>query len=1159
MEKESLSNLLLFQNYHLKKFLNIMRVSTFLLFLCVFTSFAATTRSQNAKVNIAGNNLTIGTFIDEVEKQTDYLFVYSKSEINTSEKVSLRANNKPVSECLKEVFGGKEVNYAFENDYIVLTKKGEAPAVKVAQQSKKVTGVVQDVLGPIIGANVIVKGTTNGTVTDVDGNFSLDIPTDGNVILQISYIGYLTKEIPVGNNTSFNIELIEDTQKLDEVVVVGYGTMRKSDVTGSISITKGEDMMKNQSFSALDNLRGKAAGVNIFSNSGQPGGANRVMIRGINAINTSSEPLYVVDGVVMEDFKFLNPNDIERIEVLKDASSAAIYGARGANGVIMVTTKRGLKGEGVQVSYSGSVSLSHVAKYMDVMNSEEWCDAFMTGLENENKWHVFNYDGKEDYVSSMIAAGKMDANRKWVLDRKAWFNDRDYFDADGNPLYDTDWQKEAMRTVVSHNHQLNIQQGGKNSSMGAFVNYTDQQGILLNTYMKRLNAKVAYDANPFPWLSTAVNLLVNHTWGRYTPENGGDQVPRRTMIEMVPWYPVYDKNGKYTNFASSSLGADLGFESMANPVQGLTEQKRMKYNTQIFGNMALTFHLAKDLDLKTQFGIDSHNNNYKGYSGVNIVNQSSPNGWAEMDHTTTLYWQEETYLTYNFTRDKHRLNAMAGLSWQERKLNYNKSKTEGFSDDFFGWDNMGVGTMPSTPESHWERWAMNSYFLRAAYSYDNKYMATVTGRVDGSSKFGRNNKYAFFPSVGLGWNISEEGFLKDNNVIDMLKLHTSFGVTGNSEISVYKSLPFIEQKSMLMNGGRVNYANLNTMENPDLKWEKTAQFDIGFNLNMFKNRLNFDVSFYNKKTTDLLLDCPVPHATGYETIYKNIGSVRNRGLDFMVNTVNIQTKDFTWSSTINANFNKNEILALGDTNADIESNWFVSNNNAILRVGESLSSFYGYKRLGVWTEEDFKTGACEQNEIGRAKRSSEKEILGKGIPDWTGSFINNFSYKNFDLTIDLQFVAGVQVLQQFYHSTYDRFGITNGLTNILTDGYNGSNPGTMQQAIFLSNSDHAGQNTMCDSEWVANGSYLRANLIQLGYNFSPALSKKLGVNNVRIYANVNNAFCITAKDFKGYDPEGTSQIDRTNGIETNSQWGQNMFFFQYPKARTYTLGLNVTF
>lgn len=990
---------------------------------------------------------------------------------------------------------------------------------------------------PVIGANVVVKGTTNGTITDFDGNYTIE-GVSANDVLVISYIGYLSQEVPVGNQSMIKVTLKEDTQTLDEVVVVGYGTMKKSDVTGSISTAKGDDLVKNQSFSALDNLRGKVSGVNIFSNSSQPGAySNRVVIRGIATINSSSNPLYVVDGVVMENFDLVNPNDIESMEVLKDASAAAIYGARGANGVIMVTTKRGKKdGEGVAISYQGSVSVSSIARKMDLLNAQEWTDTFMKGLENENKWLGTN----------------------WSLNRTDWFTDRNYFDANGNPIYDTDWQDEATRTAVSHNHQLNIQQAGKNSSMGAFLNYTDQQGIMLNTYNKRLNAKMAYDADPTKWLSTSVNVLVNHTWGRYTPEDGGGQEARRTMIEMLPWLPVYEPGtNKYTTSTSPSLSG-FNLEGMSNPVFILNDQRRMKYNTQIFGNAALTFHLAEGLDLKTQFGLDSHNITYRGYSSVGLNNISMPNGWAEYENWNTLYWQEETYLTYNKVLGDHRINAMAGLSWQERTYRRNKSKTEGFSDDFYEDYNMIVGTTPKSPESDWTRWAMNSYFLRFAYTYKDRYSATVTGRIDGSSKFGDNNKYAFFPSAGLAWNVSQEDFLKDSNLISNLKLHTSYGLTGNSEIDPYKSLGKIKSETLLLNGTRAPYSYMETMPNPDLKWEKTGQFDVGFNLGLFHNRLNFDVSYYNKKTTDLLLDCPVPHSTGFSTIFKNIGSVRNQGLDIMVNGTPVQG-EFTWNSTVNLNFNKNEILHLGDTDADVYLYDWVG-GGSILRVGESMGSFYGLVRNGIFTEEDYKAGKCEKNQIGRPDRSESREIIGKGLPDWTGSWVNNFSYKNFDLTVDFQFVWGVETLQRFMHSTYDRFGMTNGLSNILYDGYNGTNAGTMEQAIFLAyDKPHGGGDTTTDSQWVANGSYLRLNMLQLGYTFDSSVAKKVGLSGLRLYLSGNNLFQIVSKDFLGYDPESTSEVSSSSGVSSGSQFGQNMTFFSYPRARTFTFGVNVTF
>ncbi len=1113
-----------------KKLFLIMKLTWILTF--AFTlSVSASVWSQNVKMDVKAENSTLQELFSQIEAKSQYRFFYNNDDVDVNRKISVKMEDKTIGDILTRVFDGLPYTFSEVNDNLILIEREKSSVgggkLSPAQQ-KSISGKVTDKNGePLPGVSIVVKGTTNGTVTNLDGGYTLtNLPE--NATLQFSFIGMRAQEVAVGSQKSINVTMEEETIGIEEVVAVGYGTMRKRDVTGSISQAKGDELAKSQSYSALENLRGKVSGVNIYSNSSQPGAyQSRVIIRGMSTIDSSSDPLYVVDGVVMENFSLMNPNDIERIEVLKDASAAAIYGARGANGVILVTTKRGKKdGEGTRISYQGSSSVSTVARYMDVLNAQEWCDAFMQGLANENQYMGYS----------------------WSLDRTDWFTDSNYFDASGNPLYDTDWQKEATRTAFSHNHQLNIQQAGKTSSTGAFLNYTDQQGVVNNTYSKRLNAKLAFDGEPTKWLSTAVNLMVNHSWGRYTPETGGGQEARRTMIEMLPWLPVRDADGNYTTSSTSSMSDTFGFEGMSNPVMILDLQKRMNYNTQIFGNAAFTFHLYDGLDLKTQFGIDNHNKTGRGYSSISLNNISMPNGWAYISHANTLYWQEETYLTYKKVIGEHRLNAMAGLSWQERTYNYDYSYTEGFSDDFYEWNNMEAGTTPDSPESEYSNWAMNSYFLRLAYTYKDKYSATVTARYDGSSKFGDNNKYAFFPSAGLAWNVSQEDFLSDNETISMLKLHTSYGLTGNSEIDPYQSLASVASGTLLMDGSREPYSYISSIANPDLKWEKTAQFDIGFNLGLFDNKLDFDIAYYHKKTTDLLLDCPLPTSSGYESIYKNIGSVKNQGLDIMVNATPVRTSDFSWNTTLNLNFNKNEILHLGENDEDIELNSWVGGSESILRVGENLSSFYGYRRLGVYTTEDYQAGECELSDVGRAKRTDTKEIIGKGMPDWTGSFINTFNYKNFDLTVDLQFVLGVETMQQFYHSTYDRFGITNGLSNILYDAYDGTNPNTMEQAVYLCNSGHAGQNTTVDSQWIADGSYLRANMIQFGYNFP----KTVGFSNLRLYASVNNAFLICSKDFNGYDPESTSQGD-------SNKFGQNMTFFAYPRARTWTLGLNVTF
>lgn len=1023
-----------------------------------------------------------------------------------------------------------------------------------AQSLRTITGTVIDSNGePVIGANVLAKGTGNGTITDTDGHYSLKTST--NTTLLFSFVGYDSKEVKVGSQSVINVTLVEDQHLLDEVVVVGYGTMRKSDLTGSISTAKGDDIIKSQSFNALDGLKGKVAGVNIFSNTGQPGGEMRVVIRGLSTVNASASPLYVVDGVVMTDFQLLNPNDVESVEVLKDASSSAIYGARGANGVIMVTTKRGSKsGKGVHVSYDGSMSIGTMSRYMDVMDSNEWMSAFKQGLENANAWQGKNF----------------------TTDLSKIFTDQRLFNADGSPKYNTNWQKEASRTAFSHNHQLNIQRSMENASVGAFLNYTDQQGILLNSYFKRLNAKLTYDDKPAKWLSTSINLLVNHTWGNRTSDNPYGQGALRTMIEQLPFLPV-KLDGVYTQtnmVGTSAIYQDkdnpdpekkqqYSPEGVGNPVELLERMYAMQYRTQVFGNAALTFHIIKDLDLKTQIGVDYHNNrnaNYTPFTPRPLINQNSE-GTASANNSNSLYWQEETYLTYDKTLKKHHLNLMAGMSWQEYDYTYFSASDSKYIDDFYGYYNLGSGTNRPSVSNDFDKWTMNSYFLRAAYSYDNKYMATFTGRYDGSSKFGENNKYAFFPSVGLGWMMSNEDFLKENPIISRLKLHTSFGITGNSEIGTNRSLAMVSQSNAII-GDKLNVVSyLDNMPNPDLKWEKTAQWDLGFELGLFNNRLNFDISYYHKYTSDLLLERPVPESTGYSSIMDNIGSVSNRGLDILVTAHPIETHDFQWTSTLNLGFNKNRVEKL-DEHASVDpitgkrqimTDGFVG-YDMLIREGEELSSFYGYKRAGIydgipsnWDPETMNIPST----IGEKVTYKTRQIIGHGLPHWMGSFINTFNYKGFDLTLDLQFTWGVQVMQEYFHSTVARF-LTNGLDRLYTEAWNPTlNPTGKEQAIRLNNFGQ-GANNQADDDWVCDGSYLRGNMIQIGYTFNPNLVKKIGLSALRLYANVNNAFLITSSDYLGYDPDNSSRLG-------DNKWGANRQFFTYPRPRTFTLGVNVTF
>ena len=1086
---------------------------------------------------------------------------------NESKLLSLQGIAKASAFCL--LLSAFSVNAAMAAP----APAGTVDEVMAVQQGKKVTGVVIDGTGePVIGANVVVKGTTNGTITDFDGNYTIEgVPADG--VLVISYIGYLSQEIPVGNQSAINVTLKEDTQTLDEVVVVGYGTMRKSDVTGSISTAKGEEMLKAQNFSALDNLRGKAAGVNIFSNSSQPGAySNRVVIRGIATINSSSNPLYVVDGVVMENFDLVNPNDIESMEVLKDASAAAIYGARGANGVIMVTTKRGKKdGEGVAISYQGSVSVSSIARKMDLLNAQEWTDTFMKGLENENKWLGTN----------------------WSLNRTDWFTDRNYFDANGNPIYDTDWQDEATRTAVSHNHQLNIQQAGKNSSMGAFLNYTDQQGIMLNTYNKRLNAKMAYDADPTKWLSTSVNVLVNHTWGRYTPEDGGGQEARRTMIEMLPWLPVYEPGtNKYTTSTSPSLSG-FNLEGMSNPVFILNDQRRMKYNTQIFGNAALTFHLAEGLDLKTQFGLDSHNITYRGYSSVGLNNISMPNGWAEYENWNTLYWQEETYLTYNKVLGDHRINAMAGLSWQERKYDYSRMYTENFTSDFFEDFNMDAGTKPDAPKTYWERWAMNSYFLRFAYTFKDRYSATITGRYDGSSKFPKESRYGFFPSVSAGWNIAQEKFMESTqNWLGSLKLRASYGMIGNQNVPAYSFIPTMavnnKYNGWISNGNYVTaITSIPSLVSRNFTWEKVGTLDIGIDFSMFSNRFTGTFDWYQRNTNGMLAPgVQLPAVVGADAPYQNTADMRTRGWELSFNWRD-QIGKVSYRVGFNLSDSKSKIVKYDSNSSYILSS---QKTNALtggtytfweFYKGKELGEIWGYETDGYYTVDDFvdtsswklKDGVPSidgynprpgdvkfknlmDDERGTNMISSgnntlnnpgDRKVIGNETPRYLYGINLGLNYKGFDLSAFLQGTGKrdkwiANTLTFPLYSDFKFIPLYKGLgdywqpVDAANGDYTAVNPNAEFPRIY-GNYGNQGSNYRQSDKYLSDASYLRIKNVTLSYTFPKAWITKISLSQLRAFVSVENLATLSSLP-KGIDPE-------------TLKW-------DYPAFRTVSFGLNLT-
>lgn len=994
----------------------------------------------------------------------------------------------------------------------------------------QVTGKVVSSAGETLpGVTVLVKGTNLGTTTDVSGNFTLNVPNK-DAVLVFSLIGYVKQEIPVGNRTNFNISLVQDIKALNEVLVVGYGTQERKDVTGAVANVSGTQLLDRQPINVTQALQGRVAGVDVYTNTARPGAQSRVRIRGINSINTNVDPLYVVDGVIGVSPDALDPNNIESIDVLKDASSTAIYGARGANGVIIVTTKRGLEGRNI-VSYNTFGSYSVPSRSVPNLNAKQYMEIYNRAFDNAAK-----------YDPEGFAAGKYVRN-----DPKNFPN---LFDANGNPLYDTNWEKEIYGPAFAHNHHLSVQGGSGKSQYSLSAGFVDQDGIMRNSGFKRYNAKFTLDNQVKHWLRIGGTITgLKNVQNEVDDASGALNVPRM-VSEALPILPIKYKNGAWARNADWP-----GMEGGENPVRLTEERERINNRSELLGDLYATINLTEDLEFKSSFGYDliNYKNNY--YSGRD-VNGFSANqrGQANISSGFSSYWQSENYFTYNKELfGNHQLTGLLGLSWMERYDENLGASTQGFIDDFWGWHNLGVGTVRSGIGSGDSRWAMNSYFGRINYNIADKYMFTVTGRYDGSSKFGKNNKYALFPSVGAAWRISEEDFF-NSSLITNLKLRTSAGSTGNSEIGSFASLQFLGTEEVLLGGGRQTGIFRSSFGNPDLKWEVTNQYDLGLDLGMFNNRVELMADLYYKRTNDLLLNAPIPWSSGLSSVTQNIGSVENKGIELGINTVNITGGDFTWSTNLNWSSNRNKILQLGINNDDIfPGPWFLGQTN-ILRVGESIGSLWGYKRLGTWGTHEADEAAkynrlpgdlkwADLNNDGKLDGKDET-IIGRAYPKWTANLSNTLKYKDFDFTFDIRFVYGVNTVNATKHSVEDRQGIASGLATIM----NAWRPDNQNTHIAEVRHYNAGYDTHMDDWWAEDGSFIRGQNFVLGYTLPAVTAQRLSLQGLRVYASSQNLFLLTK--YTGYDPEATT---------FGGQLTQNIEFFQYPKPRTFNLGVNVSF
>jgi TonB-linked SusC/RagA family outer membrane protein len=1007
-----------------------------------------------------------------------------------------------------------------------------------------VQGVVTDDKGnPLPGATVVVKGNTSiGVSSDSDGKFSLSVPT-GTETLVISSIGFVAQEVSVAGRTSLTIKLVSDNKALDEVVVVGYGTQKRSDITGAVGSVSSKELTERPVINIAQGLQGRVAGVNVALNSGQPGGGDPVIrIRGYGSINAGNNPLYVVDGVFWDaGISNLNPNDIANIEVLKDASATAIYGAQGSNGVILITTKRGKQGS--QVSYDAFLSVSKIARKLDVLDSQQFLATEDLAYQNLQKFDPAGW-----------AAGTY-ANRDPKIKRQALANPNDprrLFDSNLNPLYNTDWQKATTQTGVTQSHNLSFSGGSDNLTYGLFLNYTNAKGTILNTYQKRYNARLVIDNQVKKWLKVGATINyanINESIGN--DFTGGNNIPRM-MIEMIPIMPVRYLNGTY---AKRQDYPDM--ESGDNPVAIANEDAELRRRQIFSANAYASFTISPSLNFRSVLGANIESRNNPSFAST-LIQLRGQQGYASVnDYTGTgLQWQNYVTYTKQFGAD-HSLNVVVGADTRRFNSFATGASTQLLVDDAYNYYNLGVGSVPNPPSSNFQADQFFSVFGRVNYGYKDRYLLTLTTRRDGSSRFGLDNKNAIFPSAALAWRISQEDFLKDNALISDLKLRFGYGRTGNSgpDFGNYVSQSFLGTNGYVFNGNRTNGVTIGSLGNPTLKWETADQFDLGLNLGLLQNRITLEADLYQRTTKDLLLYAPVPRSSGYGSIPSNIGSVRNRGLELALNTVNVQSTDFTWNTTFNISFLQNRVLALGAAGDDIYPGPNFLNETNVLRIGSPVGSFFGLERLGTWgtaeADQALKYNRLpgdlkfkDQNNDGQIN-DLDRVILGKNIPTGFGSFINTVRYKGFDLQLDLQFSYGNDVMNLTEHSAQDRTGQANSYTRTLTDAWTPENQNT---SIAQVRPSYLRYDSRIDSYKVEDGSFIRGRNAVLGYNFSNGLINKLSLTRLRVYVSAQNFFLITK--YFGYDPE-TSTF--------NNAFSQGIQFFDYPKSRTITAGLNVSF
>ena len=1002
-------------------------------------------------------------------------------------------------------------------------------------QQQRIVGRVIDAKTnePLMGAAVILQQANEGTVTDIEGNFTLQTRQKAPYFLQVQYIGYHSQIVEVSEaGKTIEIRLVEDSQQLNEVVVVGYGTQKRKELTGAIASVDKE--LLAQPITNFDNLLGGAvSGLQVSESSGLPGASSNIRIRGGNSITGGNEPLYVIDGVLIyndksatstgvtratSDFNPLsaiNPNDIERIEVLKDVSATAIYGSRGANGVIIVTTKSGKKGR-TSIEYQYAIGWQKVAKKLDLLNAREWGDLY---LEIATPTQIANSGLTPEIVA-------------------AW--------GEGD-----DWQSAALRTATTQNHQLSISGGDERTRYLISGNFSDQDGILVNTGFKRYSGRVNFERDLYSNLTVGINLTASKTEQRgitdftsYNSYVGGNSNAFEYLIRIPQAVPIYNADGSYNHNNPYEVGDLRNGDVTPNALADLTEVTSINKSNNLIGNAFAKWEFLPGLTLKLSASTNLVNSTQNFYSPGNSSAGITVGGYGTVGNKRFDAYQYEATLNWQKEIGKHRFDILGGYTSQVTDIEYAVASAESFANDALSYHSLQTGALLVPPETGGSKNTVHSALGRVNYTFNNRYNLTATLRADGSSRFAENNRWAYFPSLGLSWNVNEEGFLQKATAIDELKLRASIGTVGNQEIGDYKALATYGTTRTYFGNTAVTGYVRNNLENPDLKWETTVQYSVGFDLGLLQRRLSFVFDTYYKKTSDLLLSIPVEQTTGFSTQLQNVGNVTNKGVEFSVSGTPVQTKDFDWSISANIAHNQNEVTNIGSLD-------YILSGSQIIQKGEPLGAFYGWQYDGlVQPGEDLSkvpvpspkpnveygdAKFVDQNGDGEITQTADRVVLGSIQPDFTYGLSTTLRYKDWSLFASFQGSQGNEIYNSLRQRLESPSTSYNG-SRVLLDRWSESNLTATQPKAYASNN----YSNYVDSRYIEDASYFRLKNVTLSY-FLPIHWQRAQQLKVKLFLSANNLFTLTG--YKGYDPEVASGVDAG----------------AYPTARTYTVGANISF